>query len=119
MRIRAAIIAGITLALTGCATSIPMSGETVAVGKLRRDVLGMLPAYAAVATGCREPITQIHTEIIEAPQALTADDRGHVTAGEFKERWLLTMCGGQEPIIVTFKPDGHGGSQISLSKGRK
>ena len=93
-----------------------MSGHTVAEGRLKADVFEMLPSYAAVTTGCREPITRIHTEVIQAPAKMEANEQGLLTRGPVKERWLLTMCGREEAVIVTFTPNGGGGSYISFSR---
>ena len=113
------LLCGVALAVvTGCATgvNVPMSGTTVAQGKLKADVFRMLPAYAAAATGCTEPIERVHTEIVEAPETVEVDKDGRVRQGRVRERWVVTLCGRGTPFLVTFTPDGKGGSFVSLSR---
>ncbi len=100
MKIQPILILVGVICLTGCATPIPMSGTTVAQGRLKSDVFRMLPAYAAAATGCKEKITHIHTEVVQAPDAIQSNNRGQVTQGTIQERWLLTLCGNQEPLYI-------------------
>ncbi len=66
----------------------------------------MLPSYAAVTTGCREPVTRIHTEVMQAPAKMETNEQGLLTKGPVKERWLLAMCGREEAVIVTFTDIG-------------
>jgi hypothetical protein len=107
---------GLALWLAGCTSMPPMSGSTVAQGQLKSDVFRMLPSYAAATTGCREGITHIHTEIVQAPESARSNDRGHLTVGVIQERWLLTLCGKQQAVYITFTPDGRGGSYLSFSR---
>ena len=114
------IAATILLAILmyGCATTpeIPMSGQTVATGKLKSDVFNMLPTYASLNSGCRRPIQSIRTEIEKAPSEVVSNSSDQVIKGTVVEKWTLSMCGKEEVVFLTFTPDGKGGSYIRFSR---
>jgi len=110
------MVIAVACLLSGCATNVPMSGKTVAVGRAKTDVFKALPAYAAVMTHCKEPIRHIRTETAKTSERFDLDDEGRLLRGQIIERWHLTMCGREEIVYVTFTADGRGGSCVALSR---
>ena len=102
---------------SGCTTTpnIPISGQTLAVGTLGKDVFEILPVYAGAVSGCKDPIQNIRVELLEFPMQIEYNEEGIITKGTFKELWYLNMCGKEEKIYIKYTPDMVGGTYINFS----
>ncbi len=97
--------------LAGCATSIPISGETVAGNSLRSDVAEALRRLAPVTVACPRPskVEAIHMKVLEVRPPTSSDANSSQRRGEVIETWTATICGQQVPYRISFtpRPDGR------------
>ncbi len=109
------IVAG--LSLTACATTVPISGETKASALLKSDTVSHVSFRAKIETKC-DSIESINTEVLKV-NAGTTGNGGVWKQGSVQERWTVNMCGQAIPYLITFTPDGQGGTYFSSTRATK
>lgn len=104
----------ILAAVAGCSASQPrMTGDSVASAKLRKDTLALVEVYALGVTGCQR-VDSVETSVVSVSDVIAGNRAGAMTAGTVQERWVALACGRSVSLLVTFTPDGSGGSFISV-----
>ncbi len=104
----------ICVVLGGCATVGPsFSGQSVASNQLRDDAMQIISAASLGRAGC-DKIDSVKTTVLSVKGELKGNSDGMVTEGITTERWVASACGHDIPFLVTFTPDGEGGSFISV-----
>jgi hypothetical protein len=109
-----------TVVFGGCAATAPISGETHADLTLKSDVARKISLWAKVDTGCQR-IDAIQTEVIRVNPIGTGDSPAARQYGSVDERWVVSLCDRKVPYLVSFTPDGKGGTfyKTSLEKPQK
>lgn len=104
----------------GCAISpaAPISGNSSASARLLADTSNMVVFYVKTQTKC-QTVEAIRVEPIRNDQNLKRDDQGVVTQGNIDERWIAKACGQDIPFLITFIPDGKGGSYYRVRREGK
>ena len=110
-------IAALT-AVAGCATGPDIRGETTASPQLRADTVKAVSIYATAATQC-ERVDSINVQTLHVDPDVRGDSSGEVISGNIEERWTASLCGQEAPFLVTFIPDGRGGSVIRVRPDKK
>ena len=105
------------LALTGCATAIPVSGESRAGDTLKSDVSRQISMQAKIYAKC-ERIDSIQTQILKTNPVGTGKTAASIKYGSVEERWAVNLCGQNMPFLVTLTPDGEGGTYFSTSRDK-
>jgi hypothetical protein len=59
-------------------------------------------------------IDSIFTEVLNVDPAIKGNTEGSVVKGNIEERWTARACGREAPFLVTFVPDGKGGTYFKL-----
>ena len=104
----------ISLVLSACASGPRFSGHTIASAQLRADTSVFVIGIAKAKTGC-DHVDSIDTEILSVPNDIQGNKAGIIVGGgDTKERWVATACGKTSSTIVTFTPDGKGGSYMAV-----
>lgn len=105
--------------LGGCATGPTVSGDSSASPRLKSDAAQMVSLYAKAASKC-ERVESIQTHVLRVDPAVKANASGAATEGNIDERWTVRLCGAEMPFLVTFIPDGKGGTffRVRPDKGQ-
>ena len=104
----------ISVALGGCAPTGPsFSGESVASKRLRDDAMQIVGPFSLGRTSSKK-IDSVKTTVLGVEGELKGNSNGIVTEGVTMERWVASACGQDIPFVVTFTPDGQGGSFIDV-----
>lgn len=99
----------------GCATAPNISGESTASPKLKSDASAFVSLQTKAITRC-ESVESIRTEVLMVAPNLKGNAAGAVTSGRIQERWTATACGQSIPYLITFAPDGVGGTFIGVTR---
>ncbi|WP_260295853.1 hypothetical protein [Sedimenticola hydrogenitrophicus] len=95
--------------LSGCVASVPVNGKSAAGSALKSDTTKTVVTLAKAYTRC-DRVESIQTEILRinpaGPKPLPASSQ----PGSVDERWTVAICGRKVPVLVTFTPDGQGGT---------
>ncbi len=109
----------ITMLLGGCATAIPINGQTKAGTTLKSDTANMVIMRAKIYAKC-DQVDSINTQIVKVhPVGVTGLSAAAKKYGRTDELWTVSLCGQQVPVSVTFTPDGEGGTFFSTSINTK
>lgn len=102
------------LGLGGCALQgTRLEGSTLASEQLQHDTFRVLRMQHQARTGCAR-IDSARIRLISLPLEAEVDSRGHMLRSEpVIERWTVAGCGKESDFLVTFTPDGVGGTFIS------
>lgn len=98
--------------LSACATRIPVSGKTVAGDLLKADTTRDLVMRAKLEGNC-DQISSIETQILSVSLGGTPAARTYSGANE---RWVVNLCGKSIRYLVTFTPDGDGGTFYLITR---
>lgn len=109
------LFAGLILSVTACTSLPPMKGETKAGETLRADVVRQLTGRAKFSANCADTIESIQTQILRVNPIGTGNTAAAVQYGSVDERWVFSLCSQNIPFLVTFTPDGNGGTFFSTS----
>lgn len=105
------------LALLGCATGPHFYGESVADNTLKSDAAKQITARAKLEVNCRS-VDQIETRILKKNPIGTGSTLASRKFGSVDERWVVRLCEKEVPFLVTFTPDGEGGTFFMTSRER-
>jgi hypothetical protein len=102
----------ISVWLAGCATSVPMTGQTRAGEELRQDVASHLRMLAPVTVDCPPP------RKVTAITASTGDPRAGAPqrSDAVVEIWTATVCDQPIPFRITFIPAVSGGTDFRVER---
>jgi hypothetical protein len=103
------------LLMIGCVTSTPTTGQTAAGSTLKKDTTRFVTMMAKAQEKC-DLIDSIDTEIIKINPVGTGKTPASIKYGSSEERWKVNLCGKQVPYLVTFTPDGNGGTYFSTAR---
>ena len=101
--------------LSACATRIPVSGKTVAGDLLKADTTRDLVMRAKLEGNC-DQISSIETQILFVSPRGTGRTPAERMYGGVNERWVVNLCGKSIRYLVTFTPDGDGGTFYLISR---
>jgi hypothetical protein len=99
-------------ALTSCATTPPISGESKAGSILKSDVAMQVSTLAKIYASC-ERIDSFQTKILKINPVGSGKTAASIKFGSVEERWVANLCGQSMPFSVTLTPDGEGGTFFS------
>jgi hypothetical protein len=104
----------LALSLAACASGPKFYGNTVADSRLRNDTSAIVVGVAMAKTKCKT-VDSISTSVVSVPKDIQGNSAGKIVGGgDIVERWVATACGQTAPFLVTFTPDGQGGSYMSV-----
>lgn len=104
----------LALTLAACASGPSFHGDTVAGSQLRNDASAIVIGATMAQTNCRS-VDSISTSVVSVPDAIVADPTGHIVGGgDVVEHWVASACGQTAAFVVTFTPDGQGGTFMSI-----
>ena len=109
------ITAIMSFSMISCATAVPTNGQTTAGSTLKGDTTRFVSMMAKVQEKC-ELIDSIDTEVIRINPVGTGKTPASMKYGSSEERWKVNLCGKQVPYLVTFTPDGAGGTFFSTAR---
>jgi hypothetical protein len=92
-----------------------MSGETKAGDTLKSDTARNISTWAKIETKC-DHIDSIQTKIIKTNPIGTGKSVASREYGSVDEKWVVNLCGTSIPFLVTFTPDGQGGTFFRTSR---
>jgi hypothetical protein len=107
------VFVAVTVGIAGSAAGSEVSGNSVASPHLKSDTAKMVSTYATAAAKC-DRIDSIDVQTLKVDSNVKGNAAGHVTQGNIDERWTAKLCGQQIPFLVTFIPDGKGGTYMRI-----
>jgi hypothetical protein len=113
MYIRSVVLLLLLLALFACASGPRFSGQSVADSRLRADTTVFIIGPTLAATNCKQ-VDSIQTSIISVDKDLQGNAAGKIVKGDTSERWVASACGKTVSFLVTYHPDGQGGSFLAV-----
>lgn len=114
MQVRVGVAGSMFLLLTACATGPKYHGSTIADSRLRSDTSAIVIGVTRAKSKCQN-VDAISMSIVSVPSDLQANAAGRIVGGgETVERWLASACGQNVGFIVTFTPDGQGGTYMTV-----
>ena len=105
----------LTCILGGCAGTVPINGETRAGDLLKSDTTKQIAVMAKIYAKC-EKIDSIQTQALRTNPVGTGKTAASLKYGSVEERWSVKLCEQTIPFLVTFTPDGVGGTFISSTR---
>jgi hypothetical protein len=101
--------------LAACAPPLLISGDTKAGDILKTDAAKQVSMWARFETKC-DRIESIKTQVVAVNPVGTGNTVGSRKYGSVDERWTVTLCDKSIPFLVTFTPDGQGGTFYRVSR---
>jgi hypothetical protein len=119
VRVRQVIaLVAITAFVPGIAAALEVTGQSTATKLLGNDILMHLLPTAQAALGC-DRVDSIVTTVLTLPTVEEKNADGVVIRGHgARERWVAGGCGRQVAYLVTFTPDGKGGSYWNVARDK-
>ncbi|MDD3775519.1 MAG: hypothetical protein PHV08_06135 [Sulfurovaceae bacterium] len=96
----------------GCTSKVLISGESSAGPLLKSDTTRQVSLMAKIQAKCNK-VDSISTQIIKINPIGTGKSAASKKYGSVDERWSVSLCNKNIPYLVTFTPDGEGGTYFS------
>lgn len=93
----------------GCTSKVLISGESTTGALLKSDTARQVSLMAKIQAKCNE-IDSISTQIIKINPIGTGKSMASKKYGSVDERWSVSLCNKNISYLVTFTPDGEGGT---------
>ncbi|MCW8908624.1 MAG: hypothetical protein OQL28_15385 [Sedimenticola sp.] len=100
--------------LSGCMAFVPVNGESTAGNVLKSDTKAKVVLLAKAYADCNR-IDSIRTEILEFKPIQSELLPAQTRPVRVDERWTVAACGKKVPVLVSFVPDGMGGTYYSVT----
>jgi hypothetical protein len=85
---------------------------------LRKDALDHLGSFAKKEYGC-DSVTVLGTQHERDEGKVFTNGQGRLLSGLVEERWSVDVCGKPKDLLLVFRADGQGGSEINISEVKK
>lgn len=112
-RILLSAAAAATTWLAGCATPMPIQGETRLDPGKRGGVTANLISISRRATDCPQ-VDAITARVDRVNAPVPGHPNETTRLGSVSEIWTVSLCGQQMPWQVIHAPDGRGGTFVMV-----
>ncbi len=96
----------------GCTSKVLISGESTTGALLKSDTARQVSLIAKIQAKCNK-VDSISTQIIKINPIGTGKSVASKKYGSVDERWSVSLCNKNISYLVTFTPDGEGGTYFS------